>query len=125
MRKAAGTLLICNDTGRFLLIKRGRFGAEPGTWAVVGGSIDDGEEPIDAAKRELEEETMITPEMVEFSFFEKQNFKGTDFYLFLGYCDTELECSLNDENDDWGWFDLKNLPSPLFPTTFTTLQRVI
>jgi 8-oxo-dGTP diphosphatase len=126
MKYAAGTLLISNDTGRFLLVKRGKLGSEPGTWATVGGGIDHLEKPLDAAKRELYEETKIDSDQVriDFKFFEKQTFKNTEFYFFLGYCDDELDCRLNEENDDWGWFDMENLPSPLFPTMFSSLQRI-
>lgn len=126
MKHAAGTLLISNDTGRFLLVKRGNLGSEPGTWASVGGGIDHLEKPLDAAKRELYEETKIDPEQVriEFKFFERQTFKDTEYYFFLGYCDDELGCRLNEENTDWGWFDMENLPRPLFPTMFSSLQRI-
>jgi len=55
-------LIILVDTGKnykFLSIKRGK---EPfkGMWALPGGNIDEGEKPIDAAVRELKEETNIT-----------------------------------------------------------------
>ncbi len=126
MKHAAGTLLICNDTGRFLLVKRGDIGSFPGTWATVGGGIDPGEKPLDAAKREMYEETKINPDdkQIEFKFFERSDELGTDYYLFLGYCDDELDCHLNDENTDWDWFDMENLPKPLIPTLYTTLQRI-
>jgi 8-oxo-dGTP diphosphatase len=126
MNQAAGTLLICHDTGRFLLVKRGDLGSFAGTWATVGGGIDDGESPLTAAKRELYEETGIDSEQVriKFEFFERTDDLGTDYYLFKGYCDDELDCHLNNENTDWDWFDMENLPSPLFPTLKSTLQRI-
>lgn len=124
MKEAAGTLLICNDTGRILLVKRGNMGTEPGTWATVGGTIDNNETPLVAAKRELYEETGIVADMIEFEFFEEQNFKNTKFYFFIGFCDYEIECHLNDENDDWGWFDMVDLPKPLFPTLYSSLVRI-
>jgi 8-oxo-dGTP pyrophosphatase MutT (NUDIX family) len=106
MKHAAGTLLICHDTGRFLLVKRGK--------------------PLDAAKRELYEETGIDSDQVriKFEFFERSDVLGTDYYLFKGYCDDELDCKLNNENTDWDWFDMENLPSPLIPTLKSTLERI-
>jgi 8-oxo-dGTP pyrophosphatase MutT (NUDIX family) len=123
-RDASGTLLVCKTTGRFLLIKRGRFGSYPGRWAIVGGGIDPGEEPLEAAKRELWEETQINPTNIEYEFFELQNELGTDFYFFIGYCDEEFECRLNDENTDWGWFDMNTLPSPLIPLMKKSLNEI-
>lgn len=47
-----------NNGCKILLIKRGR---PPfiGMWATPGGNIDEGETPLDAAVRELEEETQL------------------------------------------------------------------
>ena len=128
-RKASGTLLVCNDTGRFLLAKRGTGGSNPGTWAIVSGAIDtlpngELEKPLVAAIRELDEETEIKPDNITFKFYETQTDMGGEFHLFLGYCGEELECNLNDENTDWGWFDMESLPSPLFPTLKATLLRI-
>lgn len=55
-------LVVLIDTGtnyKVLSIKRGR---PPfvGMWANPGGNIDEGEQPLDAASRELEEETGLT-----------------------------------------------------------------
>ena len=128
-RKASGTLLVCNDTSRFLLAKRGTGGSNPGTWAIVSGAIDtlpngELEKPLVAAIRELDEETEIKPDNITFKFYETQTDMGGEFHLFLGYCGEELECKLNDENTDWGWFDMESLPSPLFPTLKATLLRI-
>ena len=49
-------IVITNDsTPMLLLIKRG----DCGQWALPGGFIDAGEEPVDAARRELSEETHL------------------------------------------------------------------
>lgn len=130
--KAAGTLLICKDTGRFLLAKRGDLGSHSGKWATIAGAIDtlpngELEKPLDAAKRELYEETGIKSDNISFNFFEKQDEMGNEFYFFLGYCNQEFECDLTKapgENTDWGWFNMENLPSPLFPNLKTTLLKI-
>jgi len=131
-KKASGTLLICNDTGRFLLAKRGDLGSNPGSWAMISGAIDilpngELEKPLVAAIRELDEETGIKSNDITFRFFEKQEDMGGEFYFFLGYCSEEFECDLSGapgENTECGWFDMETLPSPLFPTLKATLLKI-
>jgi 8-oxo-dGTP diphosphatase len=55
-------LVVFVDTGsnyKMLAIKRGKNPFQ-GMWALPGGNIDEAEHPIDAAIRELEEETGLT-----------------------------------------------------------------
>lgn len=46
-----------NEDKQMILVKQFRFGCESITHEITGGAIDPGEEPLVAAKRELEEET--------------------------------------------------------------------
>ena len=52
----------CAPTPRYLLVQRGN---EPnkGMWSIPGGKIESGEGTLDAAKRELQEETGLTTTM--------------------------------------------------------------
>ena len=124
MKKYGGVLLICEDTGNFLLLERCKEANYPKTWSLVAGAIEEGESPLEGVKRELTEETQIDPTNIRFEYFESQYDLEHPFYFYLGYCDKEYECVLDAENDDWGWFNLNNLPKPLFPTLYSSLVRI-
>ena len=123
MKKAAGVLLICKRTGNFLLLKRSDQVTYSNRWAVVAGAVEKNESPLQTIKRELKEETQIPSNDIVFEFFETQNLIRS-FDLFIGYCDKEYECILNEENSSWGWFNMNNLPTPLFPTLYSSLVKI-
>ncbi|MBB5783660.1 NUDIX hydrolase [Nonomuraea jabiensis] len=63
VRRAAVTVCVLEDAERVpytILIKRAAHGRNPGQWALPGGRMDDGERAVDAALRELAEETGVT-----------------------------------------------------------------
>lgn len=62
--KAAGLAVVAEDTGRVLMLQRSleEDGPASGKWEFPGGKLDHGETPLEAAKREWEEETgMVVP----------------------------------------------------------------
>jgi 8-oxo-dGTP diphosphatase len=60
VRRVAGVILI--DRRGWILLQRRSMDApaSPGQWSFPGGGIEDGEEPEEAARRELLEETGLT-----------------------------------------------------------------
>jgi 8-oxo-dGTP pyrophosphatase MutT (NUDIX family) len=64
LRRAAVavTLLECDSAPQLLIVKRVARGLNSGQWALAGGKLDPGEEPIAAALRELREETGVDAE---------------------------------------------------------------
>ncbi len=50
-------ILAVTPEGRFLVFRQGKYGLEGESLAPVGGYIEEGEDPLEAAKRELREET--------------------------------------------------------------------
>lgn len=124
-RKAAGILWFSHQ-GRILLLKRGPRGAHPGTWAFPAGGIEPGESAIDAACRELWEETFCfnPPRKDAQTIWADENFT-----LFM-VCATEFTPLLNAENDEFMWASPHKLPKPLHPHvqeqvyTATALRKV-
>lgn len=58
------TAVVTDDEGRILLIWRHRFITDQWGWEVPAGWADPGEDPADAIRREIEEETGWRPDTV-------------------------------------------------------------
>tara|TARA_B100000242_G_scaffold294197_1_gene275412 strand:+ start:6198 stop:6713 length:516 start_codon:yes stop_codon:yes gene_type:complete len=132
MRKAVGIILM-RDDGLVWTGKRkdgpGIRSGEKKLWQMPQGGIDQGEKPIDAAYRELEEETGTKSAKILFehkSWFEYElpneligkvirGFKGQRQKWFLmKFTGNDSEFNLNKhtpEFDEWMWRDLSTMPN--------------
>ena len=66
IERRVAVVFLVDPQGRILMQHRDRHAAvSPNQWTMPGGRIEDGEEPIDAARRELLEETGLTVDHLE------------------------------------------------------------
>jgi dATP pyrophosphohydrolase len=90
-----------------LALRRSKAGRCPGAWEVVHGSIEAGETPVDAARRELGEETGLAPERlynlsrVE-SFYRHRVDEIGFIAVFAAFVDLP-EVRLSSEHDAFEW----------------------
>ncbi len=102
-----------------LLIKR-KFDPFKDKWALPGGFLDMDEELIDAAYRELEEETSITDiKLEQFKTFGKigRDPRGrTVSVVFYGFIpeSNKHKARANDDAAEAAWFSIKSLPPLAF-----------
>ena len=125
-RTAAGVLVKCIETNRILLLLRNDKGDEPNTWALVSGGVDPGENVLEGLKREVHEEMMINPNIIEYKFINKTHIvqKNMDFYYFKGFTKSQFIPRLDHENMDFGWFDKDKLPAPLYPDLINNINNI-
>ncbi len=126
-RVAAGVLVKCTSTNKVLLLLRNDFGDEPNTWALVSGGVDKGEDILEGLKREVSEEMQIDPNIISYKFIEHINVdeKNMDFYYYEGFTKSEFIPTLDHENLGWGWFDINELPSPLYPNIKSKIDKIL
>ena len=110
-KEGAGILPIAKSTGRILVGLRSRYVNEPLTWGVFGGKIDSGEDPEEAAIREMQEELRYKGpvKLIPGYGFTSSNFT---YHNFIGLVDDEFEVTpkdLNWETDETKWITLREL----------------
>ncbi len=103
---------------KLLLIER-KHDPFAGCWALPGGFLDVGESPLDAAKRELEEETSLTGiEMRQFGTFgepdrdPREHVVSVAHYAVVNVADCRVEAA--DDARDARWFSVAKLPDTAF-----------
>lgn len=117
---AAGVLVFCAKTRRFLLQVRGAKQAEAGKVGFFGGGTEQGETPIQTACREIKEEAGVTVNpslLTPLSVYENETYV---FHSFLLVVREEFSPHLNKESESYTWTpasgvdDLDTLPSVKF-----------
>lgn len=115
-RQGAGFIMLHPESKKVLLLKRND--ATP-SWCTVGGGVEAGETPIQAAKREVMEEIGIKPDQYTVINEHKgvpdytNSTPKIDFHNYIAHAKEQFTPKLNDEHSDWGWFDKDDLPQPL------------
>jgi 8-oxo-dGTP pyrophosphatase MutT (NUDIX family) len=114
--QAAGCLIYCSKTKRFLINHRSQHVQEPGTWGTVGGAIDSSENPKEAARREMAEETGYSGNITlrPLYVFKKGTFRYSNF---LAIVDEEFTPYVPREHawetEGWEWCEWSEWPRPM------------
>jgi 8-oxo-dGTP pyrophosphatase MutT (NUDIX family) len=101
-----GTSVYAERDGKILILKRAS-GEATGAWYTPGGGLDPGEEPIDCARRELFEETGLTPAgPLQLVGLIAMKFYGVDGFVVAYACRCpEGDVKLSHEHSGARWVD--------------------
>jgi len=92
----------------FLVLRRSSRGRSPGAWEVVHGHLEQGETPVEGARRELLEETGLTPaamynlSRVE-AFYLHRSDEVAMIPVFAALVPATAAVSISDEHDAAEW----------------------
>lgn len=119
-------VLVFKD-GKILLGKRKGSHGE-GEYAFPGGKLDYLESFENCARREIKEECGIEIENIRFQFianllkYKPKHF--THINLIADWKSGDPEVLEPEKCESWGWYDIDNLPKPLFSIIELTLDSL-
>ncbi len=97
-----------------------------GTWTMPGGKVEFMEKLIDAAKRELEEETSLKATKLDFLCI-SDDMTDTAHYVTAGFIVREYTGEVKTMESEtileWKWFDLNALPSNLYKPSQKCIEK--
>lgn len=118
---------VIHKDGKFLMVRR-RFEPNKGRWALPGGLLELGEDPEEAAKREVREELGLEVEVegllqVANEVILDDAGKVRYHFVLVDYLMRPVseKITLNEESDAYDWFD----PSALEGLNITANTRLI
>ena len=101
--RSSAALIINNET--VLLAKRMPGGDIGEKWELPGGKVKDGEEPVDALKREIREELCVDIDVGKLVYTGGFKHGGKHYQLYAYRCKIKKEPEELIEHSGWGWFD--------------------
>lgn len=98
--------IIINENNKILLLRRSPNieAWQPGKWALVGGGVEEGEEPVDTCKREIYEETGLRINNFKEKFKLQRNPDSVEYVFIAKYDGDPHDIKLNFEHINYGWY---------------------
>lgn len=97
-----------------------------GTWTMPGGKVEFMEKLVDAAKRELEEETSLKATKLDLLCI-SDDMTNTAHYVTVGFIVREYTGEAKTMEPEtileWKWFDLNDLPTNLYNPSKKCIEK--
>ena len=117
--RAAGCIVVAEDTGRWCLQQRSDTVSDPGLWSTWGGGVESGETLEQAVRRELAEEGGYIGDLTL-----EPLHQNTQYATFIARVPKEFKPKINFESKDWCWVEPGQLPEPLHPGLKQALKKL-
>lgn len=125
----AAVYILLIKENKILLLRRANTSWRNGEYNLPGGHLEDDETIIEAARRELLEETGVEAKPMDLHLVHVQHRKSNNTYvdLYFRAYKWEGEPRLTEENksDDIIWADLDNLPENTLDFEKDTLKKIL
>ncbi|NBP58192.1 NUDIX hydrolase [bacterium] len=110
----SGALFYAKSTKKILLLQKSN-GKHRGTWSLVGGTVEAGENAWQSLVREIKEEIGDTPHIIKSMPLETfvSNDKVFHFHTFLCVVDKEFIPTMSNEHCGYSWTTIDLAPKPL------------
>ena len=111
-------VVVWDDKGRLLLIKRAKGATKPGLWAIPAGYVDYGEDVREAAARELAEETGLVADIGDVVWVASNFHDPAKLTVGIWFSGSVTGGTLvaGDDADEAAFFSTDNLPPLAFNT---------
>ena len=119
---SVGALFYSLSTHRYLfLLRNGQ--RHNGHWGLVGGKAESNELPIQALKREIQEEIgdVGYRKVIPLEHFTSDNEKF-EYHTYLIPVESEFIPQLNHEHRGYAWTSIEDHPRPLHPGVWRTFN---
>lgn len=107
-----GSCILAVKDDKVLLVRQFRYAVGCETWEIPAGKVDIGENPLDTAIRELEEETGLIPQDITLIYetYPTPGYSSEHIYIYFAKTFKQGNVHL-DENEflNCKWFDLLTL----------------
>lgn len=124
-RKESAIGFIFNDNDELLIVQRCKTDKwMPMKWALVGGTIENGETPEEAFEREAFEEVNAKLENIEHMFDKDE--ENCYVYMFKAICTNPDEIKVDKEHEKFKWIDSYELEKfNIVPDLLDDLEKVL